>query len=169
MNGSRLSGSVSATEHPSIIAPVRTVHASVVCHVSVHEAQTAWCDTSRWRSWVDGLEQVVEVDPGWPEPGAAVRWRSNPAGRGSVSERVVAYEPLEAIVLDVEDDYMRGRQQVVFTPVGEETEVTLALSYEVRKRTIVTPAVDLLFIRRAMLTSLRTTLGRFAAMTAGQG
>ena len=41
-------------------------------------------------------------------------------------------------------------------------EVTLALSYALNRRSPVTPVVDLLFIRRAIASSLQTTLARFA-------
>ena len=42
-------------------------------------------------------------------------------------------------------------------------EVALSLEYEIKHRSIFTPLIDLLFIRRAMTTSLSTTLARFGA------
>jgi Polyketide cyclase / dehydrase and lipid transport len=146
---------------------MRTVHASVGCRASPHQAQTAWCDTSRWELWVDGLAEVVSVGPGWPNPGSEVSWRSGSAGRGSVAERVLAYTPLEAIDMEVEDDYIRGRQYVAFAPVDTGTEVTLSLSYAIKRRNPFTPVVDLLFVSRAMQSSLATTLARFAAQLRG--
>ena len=142
---------------------MRTVYASVVIDASVHEAETAWLDTSRWENWVEGLEQITALDPRWPEAGATLEWRSNPAGRGHVSETVVDREPLEGLVSDIEDDYMRARQHVNFTPEGSRTAVTVTLSYEIRRRNPLTPLVDLLFVRRAFERSLQLTLGRFAA------
>ena len=40
-------------------------------------------------------------------------------------------------------------------------EVTLTLSYEIARRSPLTPIVDVLFIKKAMTTSLTTTLSRF--------
>jgi len=92
-----------------------------------------------------------------------VTWQSGPAGRGRVTERVTAYEPLEGQTLDVEDDAITGRQRVAFTPADEHVEVKLSLEYEIKKRSFFTPLIDLLFIRRAMAASLQATLGRFGA------
>ncbi len=128
---------------------------------SVHEAQTLWYDTGRWATWVDGLAHVAKLEGPWPEVGAKVIWDSHPAGRGRVRERVVAYEALTGQALEIEDESIRGRQTVVFTPAQERVEVELALEYEIKKRSLITPVVDLFFIRRAMLTSLGATIARF--------
>jgi hypothetical protein len=64
--------------------------------------------------------------------------------------------------LEVEDATMTGRQTVAFTPGLEETEVTLTVEYELKQRNVLTPLVDLLFVRRAMTDSLRRTLRKFA-------
>jgi len=145
------------------------VQASVVCRATVHEAQQRWCDTSRWELWVDGLAEVVSVGEGWPGAGSEVRWQSGSAGRGSVTERVLAYDALEAIDLEVDDDYVRGRQSVSFTAAADGTEVVLSLAYRIKRRNPFTPLVDVLFVRRAMESSLATTLARFAAQFAGGG
>jgi len=130
---------------------------------SVHEAESCWYDTSRWGHWVEGLAEVVSVEGRWPEVGASVTWRSGPAGRGRVRERVVSHEPLASQTVEVEDDSIRGRQIVAFVPTGDGVEVQLSLTYELRKRSPLTPLVDRLFIRRAMRASLRATLARFGA------
>ncbi len=130
---------------------------------TVAEAERCWYDTSRWSYWVDGLERVIEVTGDWPEVGATVTWESGPAGRGRVVERVIAHEPLRGLALEVQDSSIRGRQSVTFTPAGESVEVSLTLEYELARRTIVSPLVDLLFIKRAMTASLSTTVSRFGA------
>jgi hypothetical protein len=134
----------------------------------VHEAQRLWYDTGRWASWIDGLGHVAKVDGQWPGVGAKVIWDSHPGGRGRVVERVVAYEPLGGQALDVEDESIRGRQTVVFTPTDGQVEVELALEYEIKKRSFITPLVDLLFIRRAMLSSLGATVSRFGVELAAE-
>ena len=57
---------------------------------------------------------------------------------------------------------LRGAQRVEFTPGPELTKVTLSLEYEIKERSPVTWLVDLLFIRRQVVASLRRTLSRFA-------
>lgn len=128
---------------------------------TVHEAEMLWYDTERWVAWVDGLEAIVSVDGDWPSVGATVVWQSGPAGRGRVTERVVEYEPLTGQTLEVEDDSITGRQSVSFTPVDHSVEVVLRLEYRLKKRSPITPLVDLLFIRNAVRASLRATLTRF--------
>jgi uncharacterized membrane protein len=129
---------------------------------TVHVAETCWYDTTHWADWVDGLERVEEVSEGWPAVGAHVRWRSGPAGRGEVLERVSAHEPLAGQTVEVSDAQMDASQSVRFTPADEaHVSVSLTLTYQLRRRTLFTPLVDLLFIRPALRNSLRATLARF--------
>jgi hypothetical protein len=141
---------------------MRSVRAARSVDATVHEAETCWYDTSRWSAWVDGLERIVTVSRDWPGRGAGVVWQSGPAGRGRVSERVIAHEPLSGQTVEVSDDSISGRQTVAFVPAAEGVEVALTLEYELRRRSVVTPMVDLLFIRRAMEGSLASTLAHFA-------
>jgi hypothetical protein len=129
----------------------------------VYEVEQRWYDTTRWPAWVDGLERVVEVAGEWPATGAKVTWDSGPAGRGRVLELVVAHEPLSGQTLEVRDSSIHGRQSVAFVAVADGVEVTLTLAYELERRSPLTPVVDLLFIKKAMTTSLTTTLSRFGA------
>jgi hypothetical protein len=78
-----------------------------------------------------------------------------------VVERVVAYELLDGQELEVEDYSIRGRQRITFTPADVGVTVELSLSYELRRRSPLMALIDLLFIRRAMTTSLSSTLHRF--------
>jgi polyketide cyclase/dehydrase/lipid transport protein len=130
---------------------------------SLPDAEAHWYDTGHWADWVDGLEQVVAVEDGWPQVGATVSWRSGPAGRGKVTERVLAHEPLRGQAVEVSDDSIRGEQTVAFTPEPPGVRVELSLAYEIRRRSPVTPVIDVFFIRRAMTVSLESTLSRFGA------
>jgi hypothetical protein len=130
---------------------------------SVAEAERCWYDTSAWTVWVDGLDRMVEVDPRWPEAGAVVTWESGPAGRGHVTERVVAYEPGQGQTVEVDDVSIGGRQSVTFATVPDGVQVTLQLDYRLHRRSPLTPLVDILFIRRAMTLSLGRTLARFGS------
>ncbi len=133
---------------------------------SVHEAETCWCDVGRWPEWVDGLDRVVSVDEGWPQDGSQVVWESGPAGRGRVSERVLAHEPLTAITVRVEDETMVGTQRVDFEPAGNGVRVEVTLEYRIKRRNPVTWVVESVFVRRPMVGSLTRTLERFGGVLA---
>jgi hypothetical protein len=143
--------------------PVRTVRVQETFAASLPDAEAHWYDTGRWPEWVDGLERVLAVEGDWPAAGSAVRWQSGPAGRGSVSERVLAHEPLQGQTLEVSDDSIRGEQAIAFTPEPPGVHVELSLAYEIRRRSPLTPLIDRLFIRGAMIASLEQTLSRFGA------
>jgi hypothetical protein len=131
---------------------------------TVHEAETCWYDHVRWPRWVVGLERVLDVTAGWPAAGGRIVWQSGPAGRGRVSETVTAHTPLGGQSVDIDDDSITGRQTVAFAPAQDTddmVEVVLSLEYEIKRRSIVTPLADRLFIRRAMESSLKATLMRF--------
>jgi hypothetical protein len=142
---------------------MRTVRVQQSFAASLPAAEAHWYDTGRWADWVDGLERVVAVEGGWPRVGATVSWRSGPAGRGSVTEHVLAHEPLQGQTVKVSDDSIRGEQTIAFTPEAPGVRVELSLAYAIRRRSPVTPVIDVLFIRRAMTASLEQTLSRFGA------
>ena len=142
---------------------MRVVSAVATFPGSVHDAESVWYDTSRWHHWVVGLHRVESITGPWPQVGAEVRWRSTPAGRGEVRERVVGYEPLDGQTLEVSDDSIRATQSVSFSPQEENVEVSLRLAYELKQRSVLMALVDLIFIRRAMTRSLEQTLSRFGA------
>ena len=129
---------------------------------SVADAERCWYDTGGWPAWVDGLDRVLTVDPSWPRSGA-VTWESGPAGRGHVTERVVAYAPQAGQSVAVDDVSITGHQSVAFLAVPAGVEVTLTLEYRQRRRSPITGLVDILFVRRAVAASLNRTLGRFGA------
>lgn len=140
---------------------MRPVEVSETFTGSVAEAQRCWHEARGWPRWVEGCERVLAVDARWPEVGSGVTWESGPAGRGRVTERVVAFEPLRGFTVEVSDASIRGRQMVAFIPDDGEVTVELALAYRLEHRSIVSPLVDRLFIRRAMAASLGSTLRRF--------
>jgi uncharacterized membrane protein len=130
--------------------------------------EAAWYDAARWREWVHGLEEVVEVDPGWPrEDGAGVVWSSNPAGRGTVHERVVGYDAGSGQRLSVLDDLIEAEQEIAFASQdGDSVQVSLTLNFRRRRGGLFTALVDQFFSRRAMTDALANTLERFAGAVA---
>jgi hypothetical protein len=134
---------------------------------SVHEALSCWCEVRRWPEWVDGLARIVSVDAQWPEAGSAVVWQSSPAGRGRVTERVTAFEPLAELTVAVEDEAIEGRQRVVFDPVEDGVAVEVTLEYRIRRRSPLTLLIGWLFVRRPMTLSLSRTLECFGPVLEG--
>ena len=125
-------------------------------------AESLWYDPSRWPNFIDGFSHLVKVADRWPAVGAEATWDSHPGGRGRVLEKVTAYEPRVTCVLEVEDESIRGTQTIQFEPREGGTTVTLSLKYDVKARSVFTPVVDLLFVRRAQAAALQRTLHRFA-------
>jgi hypothetical protein len=141
---------------------VSRVNASVELDGTVPAVERLWYDTYRWRSWVEGFESVESVSVDWPAAGAVV-WRSGPAGRGRVTERVVSHTALESQTVAVTDDAIDGEQTVDIEAIGDgRVALTLSLDYRIRNRNPLTPIVDRLFVRGAMRRSLEMTLSRFA-------
>jgi len=126
------------------------------------DAEALWYDPHRWASWIDGFGHVITLEGEWPHVGARLIWQSPPGGRGRVMETVVAYETRSGQTLEVEDAQISGRQTVEFTPAPDHVDVTLSLRYEIKDRNLLTPVVDLLFIRRAWNDALRRTVTRFS-------
>jgi hypothetical protein len=125
------------------------------------DAEELWYDLSRWPGFVDGLAAVARVSGEWPRAGAEVVWDSRPGGRGRVLERVLLHEARRGQRVEVEDERLRGTQSIAFQALEDGVELTLALEYELKERTLLSPIVDALFIRRALRDSLRRTLARF--------
>jgi uncharacterized membrane protein len=126
-----------------------------------------WTDLTRWATFIDGFGHVDRVDGDWPQEGTKLVWRSGPAGRGVVTEKVVASEPGERFVTQVFEERMQGAQAVAFTPVdADSTRVDIELDYELAKGGPLAGITDVLFIRRALTDALRRTLRRFATEAA---
>lgn len=128
---------------------------------TVEDAEELWYDVRRWATFVDGFGHVHRCDDGWPAEDTTLVWDSLPNGRGRVVERVVTQSRGEGQTVEVEDPRMRGTQRILFTPLEDGVEATLALDYQLKQGSIVRPLLDVLFVRRALRDSLRRTLDRF--------
>src|SRR3954470_9349678 len=91
-------------------------------------ASRLWTDVSRWPTFIDGFGHIVDIDDTWPEPGSKVVWRSGPAGRGRVTERVLERDEAH-VVTEVFDEQMHARQALFFEP----GRVLMELDYELAK------------------------------------
>jgi uncharacterized membrane protein len=119
-------------------------------------AYDLWIDTTRWPTFIDGFKHVERQDAEWPSEGAKLVWTSPPAGRGTVTERVVTNEPGRRFATRIFEERLTGVQTASF----EEGGVVLELEYELQKGGPLRAVVDALFIRRAQSEALQRTLMR---------
>ncbi|MEO7196940.1 MAG: SRPBCC family protein, partial [Solirubrobacterales bacterium] len=96
------------------------VDANVEIAAPLAEVWDLYFERSRWASWVDGLAAVV-AESGYPEEGGTLTWRSTPAGRGEVRERVLAHEPRSVHRISYEDPQSAGRLEVSFEMLPAES------------------------------------------------
>jgi hypothetical protein len=147
---------------------MRVVRESVLAELPPLVAQRLWTDTARWPTFVDGFARVVEIDPGWPEPGSRVVWESGPAGRGRVTERIRELTAGKLIVSQIFEAQLTGTQRVTFEPDTGGSLVAVELEYELQKGGPLRKLTDVLFIRRALSDMLARTLRRFSTEAAEQ-
>ncbi|CAB4860406.1 unannotated protein [freshwater metagenome] len=143
------------------------VRASVeLATATVGEVEAVWYDRDRWPEFIEGLATVAACDGPYPDVGAKTVWESYPAGRGRVTEEVIAFAAGVSQELEVADPRITGRQHVRFEARpggGPGVRVTLELDYRLRSGGPVSAVVDRLFIRRAQADALRRTLLRLQA------
>jgi uncharacterized membrane protein len=120
-------------------------------------AYELWTDTTRWATFIDGFKHTEKLDPDWPQEGAKIVWRSPPAGRGVVTERVTANEPGVRFATIVLEERITGTQTVTFA----DGEIGLELDYQLQRGGPLSKVVDALFIRRSQSEALQRTLARF--------
>ncbi|HKP89522.1 MAG TPA: SRPBCC family protein [Thermoleophilaceae bacterium] len=144
-----------------------TTREAITVKLPPDRAFDLWTDLTRWPTFVDGFGHVDRIDGDWPQEGAKLVWRSGPAGRGIVTEKVVASEPGERFVTQVFEERMSGAQALAFTLTDDgSTRVDIELDYQLTQGGPLRAITDLLFIRRALTDALRRTLRRFATEAA---
>jgi hypothetical protein len=126
--------------------------AIAIGEIDPEAAYRLWIDSSRWATFIDGFKHVERQDATWPSEGAKLVWTSPPAGRGTVTERVITNEPGRRFATRIFEERLTGVQTAYFAP----GEVALELEYEVDRPKL----VDVLFIRRAQADALQRTLVR---------
>ena len=137
---------------------------TVLVSAPVAEVWDFYFQPETWPSWVDGFGRV-ESSSGYPEEGGTLRWRSGPAGRGSVAERVVEHQPRRIHRIEFADDLSEGELSTRFAvqsgPAGEPaTRVTQEMEYRLRRGGPLTFLTDALFVRPQVARSLGRSLER---------
>jgi polyketide cyclase/dehydrase/lipid transport protein len=137
----------------------------VLIGASAAEVSGVYFDPATWPAWVDGFGSV-DSSEGYPDTGGTLRWRSTPAGRGRVGERVLEHEPRRLHRIAFSDDASEGelttRFEIEPAPQGEPTltRVTQEIDYRLRRRGPFAPLTDFLFVRPQMQRSLARSLER---------
>jgi hypothetical protein len=126
---------------------------------SLKEVWDLYFDPDRWAAWVDGFASVERSD-GYPEAGGTLVWRSNPAGRGTVTERVVEHAPRTRHRTDWTDPESRGELLSEFGVEGESVRVSLTLDYRLARGGPFAWLTERLFVRGQVRRSLQRSLER---------
>jgi Polyketide cyclase / dehydrase and lipid transport len=132
------------------------------------EAHALWFALDRRPAFVDGFARLDVVEGDWPQAGSRIVWSSPVGGRGRVVEHVTGYEPAAAHTAVVEDGELTGTQTVRMHPIGDGCQITLELTYRLKREDVAGVLADLIFIRRRLRESLRRTLARFAIELAAE-
>ncbi len=133
---------------------------SLLVEASLAETWDHYFESRGWGSWVDGF-QAVERDDGYPEQGGTLIWRTTPAGRGRVTERVIEHQPRRRHRIEFADPESRGDLLSRFEIEGEATRVTLELDYRLASSGPFAWLTERLFVRGQVRGSLQRTLLRF--------
>jgi hypothetical protein len=113
-----------------------------------------------WSLWVDGFHAVERAE-GYPGAGGSLRWRSTPAGRGTVTEHVLEHEPRRLHRIAFGDPSTTGELATAFEIDGDGTKVTQKLDYKLRDTGAFAWLTDRFFVRSQMRRSLSRSLERF--------
>jgi hypothetical protein len=140
---------------------VPSVSHSVHAGATLAECWDTFLDPAGWPAWVDGFDSVVEVGEDWPGEGSVLRWRSIPAGRGEVRERVVHHDHRRRHRVEFADPAMRGELETTFAIEGEGTLVSQHLEYRLSGAGPVTRLASLLFVKAQVRASLERSLAAF--------
>ena len=140
---------------------------AVVVRAPIAEVWEFYFQPETWPSWVDGFGRV-ESSSGYPDEGGTLRWRSGPAGRGSVSELVVEHQARRLHRVEFSDELSEGELSTTFAietgPGGEPaTRITQEMDYRLRRRGPLTFLTDALFVRPQVARSLGRSLERSLA------
>lgn len=147
------------------------VEASVDVAAPLADVWDLYFDQARWPAWVDGFASVAASE-GYPERGGSLSWRSTAAGRGSVTEKVLAHEPRRIHRIAFADPAAEGELEVGFemVPGGEadrRTRVIQRMSYRLTSAGPFGAITDRLFIRAQMRGSLERSLAELRAEAEG--
>jgi uncharacterized membrane protein len=133
---------------------------SLLVHGSLKDVWDHYFEPRGWPAWVDGFAAVERAD-GYPEQDGTLVWRSKPAGRGTVTERVIEHSPRTRHRTEWSDPESSGELLSEFAVEGEDVRVTLTLDYKLAGGGPFSWLTERLFVRGQVDRSLQRTLLRF--------
>lgn len=125
---------------------------------SLKDVWEVFFDPERWPSWVDGFAEVVSISDGYPTEGGALRWRSIPAGRGEVSEKVLEHEPRRLHRISFGDPESEGELATSFEIQGDRVAVERTMRYRILHPGLLGPLTDVFFVRRQVVAAVEREL-----------
>ena len=134
---------------------------SLLVKGSLKEIWDFYFEPRSWASWVDGFQEVESIAGEYPREGGTLVWRSNPAGRGRVTETVLEHSPRTRHRIRFSDPESEGELLSEFGIEGEATRVRLTLSYKLPGNRVLAAITDRLFVRGQVRRALQRTLMRF--------
>lgn len=140
---------------------MRAVEHSILVEASLAETWDHFFDQRGWRAWVEGFDVVLASEGDYPQSGGTLRWRSAPAGRGEVLERVIGHEHRRCHRIAFEDPTMAGELETRFAIEGHATRVSQRLTYKLRQRGFVAALAAVFFVRSQLRNSIKRTLAAF--------
>lgn len=146
-----------------IIDAMTVVHCTLDLSLDAQSVWRLWSEVDRWASFVEGFGSVTRLDGDWPQVDAAVTWDSTPYGRGRVVERVRQCAPESELVVEVDEDRLTAIKRLTLGSIQDGVRVGAELDYRLRGSRWLNPAVDWLFVRRALRDALARELQAMAA------
>ncbi len=143
------------------------VEQEVIVSAPLAEVWDFYFEPRAWPDWVDSFASVTEVD-GYPDAGGTLRWKSVPAGRGGVTEKVVEHEPRRKHRIEFSDPTLEGEMTVTFAIEGEGSKVVTSMDYRLLDKSAFARLGALLFLKAQLRGTLRRSLDAFAAEAANR-
>ncbi|MDX6586228.1 MAG: hypothetical protein QOI31_701 [Solirubrobacterales bacterium] len=143
------------------------VEQEVVVAASLADAWDLYFEPRSWPDWVDSFGSVIEID-GYPDAGGRLRWKSIPAGRGEVMEKVLEHEPRRKHRIEFADPSLAGEMTVTFAIEGDGTKIVASMDYRLLDRSAFARLGALLFLKAQLRGTLRRSLDAFAPEVAGR-
>ncbi|MDQ3572141.1 MAG: SRPBCC family protein [Actinomycetota bacterium] len=137
-----------------------TIEASQHVPAPLAEAWDHFFYEPGWPAWVDGFASVI-ANAGYPQAGGTLRWRSTPAGRGIVDERVVEHEHRRRHLVSFADPTMEGELETRFAIEGDGTRIIQTFTYRVLAGGPVARIGAALFVKGQVRDSLARSLAGF--------
>ncbi len=143
------------------------VEQEVLVAASLADAWDLYFEPRVWGEWVDSFGSVIEID-GYPDAGGTLRWKSVPAGRGEVTEKVLEHEPRRMHRIEFSDPSLAGEMTVSFQIEGEGTKIVAAMDYRLLDKSVFARLGALLFLKAQLRGTLRRSLDAFVREAVGR-